>query len=98
MSRSDTPAARIPVDLTIQMINRHAKASGGIIGFSIDYPAYYRWCMTRHARAGYVEITLEMAGMTCSEDKAHEDLRSSEIRRGKKDLQTLITAFHNFIN
>ena len=53
--------------------------------------------MTRHARAGYVEATLEMAVMRCSEDTAHKDLRSSEIRRGEKDLQTLITAFHSFI-
>ena len=36
--------------------------------------------------------------MTWSKDTAHKDLRSSEIRRGEKDLQTLITAFHNFIN
>ena len=36
--------------------------------------------------------------MTCSEETAHEDRRSSEIRRGEKDLQTPITAFHNFIN
>ncbi|KAI0207685.1 hypothetical protein LSAT2_007666 [Lamellibrachia satsuma] len=39
-----------------------------------------------------------MAGMRCSEDTAHKDLRSSEIRRGEKELQTLITAFHNFTN
>ena len=36
--------------------------------------------------------------MTRSEDTAHKDLRPSEIIHGKKDLQTLITAFHNFIN
>ena len=36
--------------------------------------------------------------MTCSEDTAHKDLRSSDIRRGEKDFQTLITAFHNLIN
>ena len=36
--------------------------------------------------------------MTCSEDTAHKDLRPSEIRRGEEYLQTLITAFHNFIN
>ena len=36
--------------------------------------------------------------MTCSEDTAHKDLRSSEIRRCKKGLQTLITAFHYFKN
>ena len=42
-------------------------------------------------RAGYVETTLEMAGMTCSEDTAHKDLRSPKIRRGEKDLQTLLS-------
>ena len=49
-------------------------------------------------RAGYVETTLEMTGMTCSEDTVHKDLRSSEIRRGEKDLLSLITEFHNLIN
>ena len=49
-------------------------------------------------RSSYVETTLEMAGMTCSEDTVHKDLWSPEIRRGEKDLQTLITAFHNFVN
>ena len=31
-------------------------------------------------------------------DTAHKDLRPSETRLSEKDLQTLITAFHNFIN
>ena len=76
VSRSDRPASRNPVDLTIeQTINRHA-----------------------NARASYVETKLEMTGMTCSKDTAHKDLRSPKIRRGEKDLQTLITAFHNLIN
>ena len=54
--------------------------------------------MTRHARAGYVEPTLETAGMICSENMAHKDLRSSEIRCGEKDIQTLITALYSLIN
>ena len=92
------PASRNPVDLTIeQTINRHAKARGGIVGFSRHYPAYYRWCMTRHAKVGSAENTLGMAGITRSEDTAHKDLRSPEIRLGEKDLQTLITAFYNLI-
>ena len=35
--------------------------------------------------------------MTCSEDMAHKDIRSSEISRGEKDLRSLLTAFHNYI-
>ena len=36
--------------------------------------------------------------MTCSKDRTYKYLRSLEIRRGEKDLQTLITAFHILIN
>ena len=32
------------------------------------------------------------------QDTTHKDFRPSEIRRGEKDLPTLITAFHNLIN
>ena len=44
VARSSKQAARVPVDLTIeQTINKHAKTKGGIVGFSKDMPAYYRW-------------------------------------------------------
>jgi hypothetical protein len=99
VSRSDVPASRNPVDLTIeQTINRHAKSRGGIIGFSRNFPAYYRWCVTRHVRASYVDSTLDMAGMTNSEESAHKDIRPSEMRRSEADLQILMTSFKNFVN
>ena len=44
VARSSKQAARIPVDLPIeQTINKHAKTKGGIVGFSKNMPAYYRW-------------------------------------------------------
>lgn len=44
VARSSKQAARVPVDLTIeQTINKHAKTKGGIVGFSKNMPAYYRW-------------------------------------------------------
>ena len=47
VSRSTVPLSRNPVDITIeQTINCHAKSHGGIIGFSRNYSAYYRWCVT----------------------------------------------------
>ena len=65
VSRSSVPRSRNAVDITIeQTINRHAKCQGGIIGFSRNYAAYFRWCMTRHHRAKYVEATLQMTDMT----------------------------------
>lgn len=99
VSRSDVPASRNPVDLTIeQTINRHAKSNGGIIGFSRNYSAYYRWCVTRHARASYVAATLQMADMEDSDEYSHKSTRPSEIKQNEKEVQKLCTAFRNFIN
>lgn len=50
VNRSNFPNCRTAVDLTIEKtINKHAKTRGGIIGFSKNCPAYYRWCVTRHS-------------------------------------------------
>ena len=47
-SRSNVPGCRNAIDLTIeQTINRYAKSRGGIIGFSRNAGAYFRWCMTQ---------------------------------------------------
>lgn len=79
VSRSAIPCTRNPVDITIeQTINRHAKCKGGIIGFSKNYSAYYRWCMTRHQRASYVSATLDMANVSTSETASHKDTRYSQ--------------------
>lgn len=40
-----------------QTINRHAKCIGGIVGFSRRFSAYAPWCITRHERAKYVQLT-----------------------------------------
>ena len=81
VSRSSVPLSRNPVDIIIeQTINRHAKSQGGIIGFSRNYAAYYRWCMTRHLRAQYVEATLQRTEMSNDEVSIHKDLRTSQIQ------------------
>jgi hypothetical protein len=55
-SRSNVPGCRNAMDMTIeQTINKSTKMSGGIIGYSRKISAYYRWCVTRHKRAAYVE-------------------------------------------
>ena len=44
-------ACRNAEDITIeQTINWSSKSSGGIIGFSRNTNAYYRWCLTKHVR------------------------------------------------
>jgi len=56
VARSVVPGCRNAVDLTIeQTINRSAKTVGGIVGFSRNHHAYYRWCLTRHWRTSFVD-------------------------------------------
>lgn len=99
VSRSEVPASRNVVDITIeQTINRHAKSSGGIIGFSRNLAAYHRWCVTRHTRASYVEATFELADMTSSESKAHKDIRPTKVIATEKDVVKILDSFSNFIN
>ena len=99
VSRSDIPSARNSVDITIeQTINRHAKSHGGIIGFSRDHSAYYRWCTTRHARGTYHQATLFLADMDSQENDSHKDLRQSQIAKTEDDVIRVMGALHNFSN
>ena len=86
VSRSSVPLSRNPVYITIeQTINRHAKSQGGITGFSRNCAAYYRWCMTRHLRAQYVEATLQRTEMSNDKVSVHKDLRTSHIESSEQD-------------
>jgi hypothetical protein len=80
-ARSGTPGCRNATDLTIeQTINRSAKTAGGIIGFSRNKAAYYRWCVTRHKRAIYVDLTLYELDMSDSCEDGHKSTRVSQIK------------------
>lgn len=97
--RSTVPLARNPVDITIeQTINRHAKCQGGIIGFSRNFSAYYRWCVTRHYRAKLVEATLGLADMASDDSTLHKELQPSQIRNSESDTRKLVEAFNSFTN
>lgn len=59
INRSSVPSSRNAIDLTgEQTYNRHAAGSGtGIIGFSRNLSAYFRWQATRHFRAECCEVS-----------------------------------------
>ena len=66
------------IQLTIeQAINRSAKCSGGIVGFSRNLSAYYRWYVTRNSRATFVEATLERADMLSDSFNVHKTSRNN---------------------
>jgi len=99
VSRSNVPACRNALDLTIeQTINRSAKSKGGIIGFSRKPAAYYRWCITRHTRATYLQATLERAGMASHCDDVHKSTGTTEIKPGEVGVRKVLEAFDQFQN
>jgi hypothetical protein len=99
VARSSVPACRIPMDMTIeQTINRSAKTSGGVIGFSRSRSSYERWCMTRHVGAAYVEATIEVADLHENANESHKAVRPPSMKRSEKDVQKLITSIRQFTN
>ena len=99
VNRSVAPSSRNAVDITIeQTINRHAKSQSGIIGFSRNRSAYYRWCKTRHARASYHQAAMEMANMDSNENSSHKDIRPAEIRKSEEATNAVMNAIRSFTN
>ncbi|GFS26387.1 hypothetical protein ElyMa_007052500 [Elysia marginata] len=99
VSRSDTPAGRSPVDMIIeQTINKHAKTSGGIIGFSRSLPAYHRWCVTRHNRSQYVSSLQQVTNLDSSTIDGHKDMTFAERKLSEKSVRNTMEAFSAFIN
>ena len=97
ISRSDVPSSRNAVDITIeQTINKHVKSHGGIVGFSRNYAACFRWSITRHWRASYVEGAFKMADMVVSENDSHKDNKKSQMVQSENDVKKLTDAFQNF--
>ena len=80
------------------LLNRHAKSQSGIVGFSQNRSAYYRWCRTRHARAGYLQPTKEIANIDTLESTSHKEVRSSQILKSEQDTCCVVEAISNFIN
>ena len=102
VNRSDVPSSSNTVDIIIeQTINRQAKTHGGIVGFSQNHSAYYRWCITMHARASYQQTTMEMADMDKYHNQefiSHKELRPSQITRSEEDTCKVVQAICIFIN
>ncbi|MES9950704.1 MAG: hypothetical protein ABW118_17235 [Candidatus Thiodiazotropha sp.] len=95
--RSSVPLSRNAVDITIeQTINRHAKSQGGIIGFSRNYAAYYRWCVTRHYRTKLVEATLFLADIFPDELSVHKEFQPAQIKSSETATSRMKDAIVNF--
>ncbi|KAK3107392.1 hypothetical protein FSP39_013623 [Pinctada imbricata] len=99
VARSNIPATRNSVDITIeQTINRHAKSSGGVIGFSRNLHAYHRWCITRHVRAQIFAETLHMADMLDTGSSCHIENNASNIQRMNEEECKVMETFNGFLN
>jgi len=99
VSRSPVPACRNSVDITIeQTINRSAKTSGGIVGFSRKPSAYTRWCLTRHTRGSYAEATFARIGISTNSSDIHKSLQATEIRNSDESIRKLVDTFQKFMD
>jgi len=99
VARSAVPACRNAVDITIeQTINRSAKTSGGIIGFSRNASAYQRWCITRHARTAYAQATMDRVDLDTVSSDVHNSLQRSKLKGSETAVSKLLEAFRQFTN
>ena len=97
VSRSSVPSCRNAIDVTIeQTINRSAKTAGGIIGFSQNASAYYRWCVTRHTRAQYVAATMDRTDLDTGSSDDHKSLQLSRMKGTEAAVQKVLDAFTQF--
>ena len=52
--------------------------------------------MTRHARAQYVDATLERTEMSNDEVSVHKDLRTSQIQSNDQDVKRVMASISSF--
>ena len=99
VSRSDAPAGRCAIDMTLeQTTNKDAKTRGGIFGFSRSLPTYNRWCVTRHNRSQYVSALQETINMDTKSLDSHKDITNSERQLKEKSVRSTVRTFSAFTN
>ena len=92
-----------PIIITIimtteQTINRSAKTSGGLIGFTRNAGAYERWCLARHERAAFLDATFQQIDVSTNSNNSHKACSKAEIRTSEKEAKHLKTASDSFVN
>ena len=99
VSRSDVPAGRCAIDMTIEQTTyKDAKTRGGIIEFNRSLPTYYRWCATRHNRSQYVSALHEIINMDSKSLDSHKDMTNSERQLNEKSVRSTVRAYSAFTN
>ena len=99
VSRSDVPAGRTACDMAMeQTINKHGKSKAGVVGFSTNLSAYYKWCATRHSRAQYVGALHEMTNMESKTNDVHKEMSKSQRKNSERAVLKAKAAFETFTN
>jgi len=76
----------------------HCKTTGGIVGFSRNIGAYYRWYLSCHERATYVEATLDEMDMLDNVVDGHKSTRASSIKRSEVEVTRVLQTFDHFLS
>ena len=76
VSRSDVPAGRCAINITIeQTTNKDAKNEGRN---NWSLPTYNRWCVTRHIRSRNVSAFEEIINISTKYLDSHKDITNLE--------------------
>ena len=88
---TEHPFSRCAVDLTLGQ-TKNAEATSrltGISAFTNNFAVRLRWIVTKSARANFVSLVQEMAGISQKEDTKAE-LKPSRIKRNNRDLAKIV--------
>ena len=96
--RSNVAFGRNPIDLTLeQTIN--ADAASKLTGYQQSVAAKNRWTLTKSARTSIVSMLKAKCGMaSSSEEKIHNELKASRVKRDSDDLKKLIEGIQQSCN
>ena len=108
VARSHLPGNRCAVDKTMEETfmkfakSRCGAGGAGLTGILENYGLYQRWIRTTSERSKYYQATLEMCGLTGSQDgskhgKHHEESKS-EVKQSEAAVQRVLNAFEGFLN
>ena len=107
-ARSFIPGNRCAVDKTMEeTFMRNAKSKGGaaaagagLTGITSNYPAYQKGVRTTHERTKYMQVTMDMAGLSGGNevDTHHRDLHPADVTRRESIVVGALATVESFTN
>ena len=66
------------------------KGSGGIVGITNQKSALVRWTLTKHFIASLSSAINDRAGITCTSNTSHEEMKQTALKRDQEQVQAIV--------